>query len=135
MLSRPAESTQIDFVPEETLRIRIGQIVKLLRNADDEVKKTDLTKQLQEALTKYFDADMEVRTSDLAKLESRLNKLRAQLDRRGKAKSEIIQLQLKVLVSETEGLGFSSASDVWPREPSSFHSYDAISPLGGRGQR
>jgi hypothetical protein len=45
-------------------------------------------------------------------LEERLKKLRTQLDRRREAKAEIIQLQLKVLTNEVEGLGFSNESDL-----------------------
>ena len=40
-------------------------------------------------------------------MEARLNKLRTQLERRKKAKSEIVELEVKVLVNEAEGLGFS----------------------------
>jgi hypothetical protein len=70
-------------------------------------KKVELTKQLEAAVAEGFDEDMKVREGELSKLEERLNKLRAQLDRRRKAKSEIIQLEVKVLVNEAAGLGFS----------------------------
>jgi hypothetical protein len=70
-------------------------------------KKAELTKQLEAAVAESFDEDMKVREGELSKLEERLNKLRAQLDRRRKAKGEIIQLEVKVLVNEAAGLGFS----------------------------
>jgi hypothetical protein len=86
----------------------IVQLVKQLSDAEDSAKKADLTKQLEAAIAKSFDSDMEGREDDLSKLEDRVKKLRVQLDRRRRAKDDIIQLQLKVHVNEAEGLGFTS---------------------------
>ena len=85
-----------------------------LRETEDEAKKADLTKQLEAAVAKHFDEDVKARETELTKLEERLKKLRAQLERRSKAKAELIQLQIKVLVNEAEGLGFSGASSLGP---------------------
>jgi hypothetical protein len=87
----------------------VRRLVDQLRETEDDAKKADLTKQLQAAVSNYFDDDLKARETELAKLEERLRKLRTQLDRRRKAKSEIIDLQLKVLINEAEGLGFSGA--------------------------
>jgi hypothetical protein len=81
-----------------------------LRDAEDDAKKADITKQLQVAVDKYFDEDMTARETELTKLTERLMKLRSQLDRRRKAKDEIIRFQIKVMVNEAEGLGFFGAS-------------------------
>ena len=81
-----------------------------LREATDDAKKADLTKQLEVAVTATFEEDITTREAELTKLEERLAKLRAQLDRRRKAQGEIIQLQLKVMINEADGLGFSGAS-------------------------
>ncbi len=91
-------------------RSEINQLVRELGDTTDEAKKAEITKKLEAAVTKAFDEDQKNREAELTKLEERLKKLRAQLDRRAKAKSDIIQLQLKVLVNEAEGLGFSGAS-------------------------
>ncbi len=91
-------------------RSEIGRLVKELGETTEEAKKAEITKKLEAAVTKFFDEDQKVRETELAKLEERLKKLRAQLDRRSKAKADIIQLQLKVLVNEAEGLGFSGTS-------------------------
>jgi hypothetical protein len=91
-------------------RSEIKRIVAELRDATEEAKKADITKKLEAAVTKFFDEDQKARETDLTKLEERLKKLRAQLDRRSKAKADIIQLQIKVLVNEAEGLGFSGTS-------------------------
>jgi hypothetical protein len=98
---------------------KIGELMNQLRHSDDSAKKADLMKQLETAVTKFFDEDLKSRETDLAKLEERLNKLRTQLDRRRTAKAEIIQLQLKVLANDAEGLGFSSRSD-FERQTSSL---------------
>jgi hypothetical protein len=90
----------------------IHKLTRQLRDTEDEAKKPDLTKKLEAAVAKHFDEDMKVRETELTKLEERLKKLRGQLERRTKAKAEIIQLQLKVLINEAEGLGFSGASSL-----------------------
>src|SRR5262245_33112468 len=91
-------------------RPETSKLVAELRDATEEAKKTEITKKLETAVTKFFDEDQKAREAELTKLEERLKKLRAQLDRRSKAKADIIQLQLKVLVNEAEGLGFSGTS-------------------------
>lgn len=112
--AEPAESTRFrgggtrdvkENSPEGAAEGEIGTLVDELRDADD-AEKTAVTRKLEAAVTKQFDRDMDYRESELRKLEERLNKLRGQLDRRRNAKAEIIQLQIKVLVNEAEGLGF-----------------------------
>lgn len=88
----------------------IAKLVKELGEVDDSAKKAELTKQLEGEVAKSFDQDMQQREGDLTSLEERVKKLRSQLDRRRKAKDDIIQLQIKVLVNEAEGLGFSRQS-------------------------
>ena len=107
-------SYQTYNVPTAQARSDIDQLMKTLNNADDEAKKTDITKKLEEAVAKYFDEDMKARETELTKIEERVKKLASQLDRRRKAKSEIIQLQLKVLINEAEGLGFGGTSILEP---------------------
>ncbi len=85
----------------------ITQLMTELRETNDAAKKADLTKQLDAAIVAIFDKDMSTRETDLSQLEERLTKLRNQLKRRKEAKSEIIQLQIKLMVNEADGLGFS----------------------------
>jgi hypothetical protein len=103
----------IQSLPEASGAGEIGRLVGELREAD-ESKKAELTKQLETAVAKQFERDMENRETELTKLDERLSKLRAQLDRRRKAKTDIIQLQVKVLVNEADGLGFGAQ----PLQPS-----------------
>ena len=94
---------------DNAARSEIARLMNQLRDGDS-AKKPELTKQLEAAVDKYFDDDMKVRETELTKLEERLNKLRSQLERRRKAKTEIIQLQIKVLLNEADGLGFTGVS-------------------------
>jgi hypothetical protein len=73
--------------------------------ANDEAKAT-ARKKLLDLLAKYFDEDMKAREAELKKVEDRVKKLRAQLDKRSSKKQEIIDLQVKVLENEADGLGF-----------------------------
>ncbi len=89
---------------------KIQKLMDQLREANDDSKKAELTKELESIIVAAFDDDLKSRETDLKKLEERLAKLRNQLNRRKEAKAEIIQLQLKVMVNEAEGLGFSGVS-------------------------
>src|SRR5687767_10009088 len=46
----------------------ISQLMKALVEADDDAKKTDITKKLETAVEKQFDEDMKVRESELTKI-------------------------------------------------------------------
>jgi hypothetical protein len=105
----------------------VNKLMKQLRETEDEAKKGELTKQLEAAVAKLFDEDLKARETELTKLEERLKKLRAQLDRRSKAKDEIIKLQIKVLQNEAEGLGFQGSSSF--DEGGRFHSLRTIAPV------
>lgn len=76
------------------------------------------TKQLTELLDQYFEQDMKSRAQELNDIAARLEKLRAQLDRRRQKKQEIIDLQVKVALNEADGLGFyGSPSPLGPFVP------------------
>ncbi len=89
----------------EAYRSDIRRLTEELREAGDEKKKAEITKQLESVVGDIFDLDMKGREAELSKLEARLKKLREQLDRRRQARGEIIQLEVKVLVNEAAGLG------------------------------
>jgi murein L,D-transpeptidase YcbB/YkuD len=80
------------------------------RDADNEEEKSTALKNLNQVVDKCFEDDMKVREQELASIEERLNKLRAQLDRRRAKKQEIVDLQVKVVINDAEGLGFYSES-------------------------
>ena len=86
----------------------LRRLTEELREAGDQKKKGEITKQLESAVGDAFDMDLKVREAELSKLEVRLKRLHEQLDRRRQARGEIIQLEVKVLTNEAAGLGFSS---------------------------
>jgi hypothetical protein len=93
-----------------------------LRDAEGDEAKSKAEEQLRELLNKYFEDDMKRRQAELKEMESRLRKLHEQLERRAEKMDEIIDLQVKVLVNQADGLGFFSESDpkrslFWIGEP------------------
>jgi len=89
---------------------KLRRLLEQLSETTDEKKKAELTKELTAEIEKSFDTDMKAREEEFSDLEQRVKKLRALLDRRSKAKSDIVALEVKVLVNEAEGLGFSEPS-------------------------
>lgn len=89
----------------------IAEVMRELRASENVAEKADLKMRLGNAVTDYFDEDVKARETELTNLEERVKKLRAQLDRRKAAKEEIIQLQLKVLMNDADGLGFTTESE------------------------
>ena len=86
----------------------IGQMVADIRDATTDEARADATNRLREMLDQYFEQDMKVRAKELEGVAARVEKLQTQLDRRREKKQEIVDLQVKVLLNEAEGLGFYS---------------------------
>ena len=86
--------------------------VEKLRSAKEGAEKETAKKELLQLLEKSFTRDLDHREQEVAEIESRIKRLREQIERRKKAKDEIVGLRLKTIVNETEGLGFpGSQSD------------------------
>jgi hypothetical protein len=85
---------------------------KTLRDAVGEEAQQTAKTQLLAAIGSYFDADLQRRRNQLAEVESRLTKLKGELDRRLAAKSEVIHLQLKALEKDDAGLGLYSREEM-----------------------
>ena len=69
-------------------------------------KRADVARQLDEALQNLFDVRTEMRETQIADLEKRIQTLRTQLQERVEKKTDIIQLRLQTLVNEANGLTF-----------------------------
>jgi hypothetical protein len=133
----PSRSDLVHFRgANHSLRSEITRLANQLRDAD-ESKKAELTKELETAVSKYFDEDLKARENELTKLEERVKKLRSQLDRRRTAKDEVVQLQIKVMINEVEGLGFSGSLSGLTESPSglimAYPSSTAPSPISVPG--
>jgi hypothetical protein len=110
----------------------VDQIMSRLREAD-ELHKPGITKELETAVATEFDEDIKRRDAELTMLEERVAKLRAQLERRRKAKAEITQLQTKVLVNDADGLGFSNAWSAGADDPQIYPNTGTTQYFRSRG--
>ena len=61
---------------------------------------------MRKVLGELFERRMKQREGHLQQLEDRLNKLRAQFKRQREAKDEVIDLRVKTLINEAQGIGF-----------------------------
>jgi hypothetical protein len=84
----------------------LHEAVGKLKSAKNEADKTSATNEISKLLDKWFKRDMERREKQIAEIEERVKKLREQIDKRKKAKEDIINLRLKTIVNEADGLGF-----------------------------
>jgi hypothetical protein len=90
-------------------RDAIRQIAEKLRDADSDEEKDNAQAELRRLLTDYFEKDMQRRKTELDEMEKRLARLRDQLSRRHTKMDEIVDLQIKVLINEADGMGFFSS--------------------------
>jgi hypothetical protein len=105
------EAREIEISTSRTDLMRaVGEAAEALRAADGEDAKAKAAAQLAKILNAYFDEDMKRRAAELAKIEERVKKLRTQFDKRAAKKQEIINLQIKVLENEANGLGFFNST-------------------------
>jgi hypothetical protein len=82
------------------------EAIEKLRSAKDDAEREPAKKELTQLLDQSFSRDLERREHEVSEIESRVKKLREQIEKRKKAKEEIIGLRLKTIVNEVEGLGF-----------------------------
>ena len=85
-------------------------VMSKLRNAKESENRQASIKELKPALEAYFAADLKVREQEIAGIQSRVENLDKQIERRRNARDEIVSLQLEVLTNEADGLGFFSTS-------------------------
>jgi hypothetical protein len=112
--------------------------VEKLKSAKSDADKTNATNELSKLLDKSFQRDLERREHEIAQVEARVKKLRDQIEKRKKAKDDILNLRLKTIVNEADGLGFPGGfeadSDLFSSRPKAFrvpgpqHEFD-FSPL------
>jgi hypothetical protein len=84
----------------------IREAAEKLRDAEGAEARQAATDELDRLLGQYFDDDLKRRIEELDRIKQRVEKLREQLARRVEKRQEIIDLQIKVLENEADGLGF-----------------------------
>jgi multidrug efflux pump subunit AcrA (membrane-fusion protein) len=87
---------------------KLREAAEAVRDAEDGKDREQAASKLRELLEDSFAEDMKRREESLEEMKDRLNKLEEQLDRRRDKMEEIVELQMKVLVNEADGLGFFS---------------------------
>lgn len=85
---------------------RLDAAITKLREAKNDDETQAAKTALRQLLAEVFSEDMQAREGQVKDIESRLEKLRKQYEERQKVKDEIVELQLKVLEREAQGLGF-----------------------------
>jgi hypothetical protein len=92
---------------EPAYQQRIGRLRLVLSDAETSAEeKAKARQEIEALLNQYFDRDIEMRQAKIAEIEQRVAKLKAQLQKRLAAKSELVQLQMKLIENEAAGLGF-----------------------------
>ena len=132
VLAQPRQAAIFPDVGTGTsIRVQLDAAMKKLRNAETDEAKDEAKKETQTLLDSYFEADMKKREQEIADVELRVKRLRAQLEKRQAAKDEIIQLQLKLIEHEAEGLGFFSrpASSAIPSPSRTFRTAVPADPV------
>lgn len=99
---------------------------KLASSAENRPK---VEEQLRSALSEYFIADLQHRVSELDAVKARVQEMEARLQKRLDLKQEAVDLQLKRMQHEADGLEF-----VVPNESAAAGGYgDAGGGMGGSG--
>ncbi|TWT32617.1 hypothetical protein [Blastopirellula retiformator] len=102
----PASSQPSNAKINRPLEQKKRQALARLEKAKTDAEKAQAREELRQALTEVFTADMKQRDNQARDIEARVKKLRQQYDAREDAKDEIIELQLKLLEKQAEGLEF-----------------------------
>lgn len=90
---------------EIELQNGISLAISQIAASDELVRKTGI-KDLESSLDKLFDVRTSSREAQIADLETRLKKLRDQLEERKNRKTEIVGLRLQTILNEANGLSF-----------------------------
>jgi hypothetical protein len=107
----------------------LHRAVEKLKTAKTDAEKTSATNEISQVLEKWFKRDLERREKQISEIETRVKKLLDQIEKRKKAKDEIINLRLKTIINEADGLGFPGAFEPESEgDPWSRNHYRAIVP-------
>jgi hypothetical protein len=87
----------------------LSQAVEKFKSAKNDAEKTSATNEISQVLEKWFKRDLQRRENQISEIETRVKKLRDQIEKRKKAKDDIINLRVKTIINEANGLGFPGA--------------------------
>ena len=104
-VAQPVWETQgPDHEMEKTARA-VNETIGVLRTAKDDETRQAMATKLRGLLSDAFARDYELRDEALKKVEARIEQLRKQLERQKQTQDEVIDVRVKSLLFEAEGLG------------------------------
>ena len=96
--------------------------VARLKDAESEKEKDEAIAVIRKELEKQYDEFLVQNEKQLEQMQERLDKLRAQLQRRKRAKDRMVDLRLETVIGEAEGLIWpSNRNSFWRAEPTIVH--------------
>lgn len=108
----------------------LNQAKAALKKAETEEDKKKADEMLVKALNEYFEQDLVQRKKELADIKKKVEELEKQLQKRESSKTDIVDLQKKVIINEVNGLGFYGNINSNPfLIPNSFGPPSALDPL------
>jgi hypothetical protein len=100
------------------------KVLNAIKDAESNTDKQESITKLRGLLEEQYDDSLDAYGRHLDEMEKKIAELREQLQRRRDARAEMVDLRVKMLVSEAEGLG-------WPDErPAAYFSIPGIVPPG-----
>ena len=101
------EYVQATITPEERRATEsYHRAVAQLKNATNNEQREAIRRQLIQLFNQQFERDLQERRKKVDQLDARVQNLRDEVNRRQKAKGKIIDLQVRLIVNEANGLGF-----------------------------
>lgn len=93
---------------QEGLQGEIAKATSALRSAESSDERSEARSELKSLLSKDYDERLDAYEEHLNELEERIKEMRSQLERRRDARSDMVELRLKVLEAEADDLGWPS---------------------------
>ena len=123
--------TRQEPIPKEELdrQQRIADLQQQLTAAAEDDERDKVAEELGTVYAELFDEDLAKREKEIAEVEARIAKLRAQLDERKKMRDTIIAHRLDSVLLQSKGLAFpDSAPAVYPAASPDYYTPDSFRP-------
>ncbi len=103
----PVSGAINEFTPKKNeLNQSLRQGVAAYQAASNEETKRTIEAKMEAQLGELFDVQQQEREAQLKPMEERVRKLRDTLNKRGHMRNDLVQLRLKVLLQDADGMGW-----------------------------
>ena len=99
---------------------KTAKAYKVLQSAETDQEKREAEAELRKALEEEYVSSLEAYEEHLQALSDKLKRLEDELDKRRSAQDELVDLRLKTLINQAQGLGWPGQSNVPGNFESSF---------------